>query len=107
MAGKFWHTLSNGKRVRTAAGIKHELNKFQSSTKAKKERAARNKARRHAIADGEAHKGDGTAVHHIDSNPTHNGAANLRVESAEKNAGEHEDSRLKGSKRNKASWGQD
>lgn len=43
----------------------------------------------------------------IDSNPTHNGAANLRVESAEKNAGEHEDSRLKGSKRDKASWGQD
>lgn len=104
--GKLW-TTRNGKRVRTAAGIAHDYQKFQSSTKAKKERAARNKARRHAIASGEAHKGDGTAVHHIDSNPTHGGAENLRVESARKNAGEHEDSRLKGSKRDKDDWGKD
>lgn len=102
--GKFW-TILNGKRKRTAAGIKHELRKFQSSEKAKAERASRNKARRHAIASGEAHKGDGTAVHHIDSNPNHDGAANLRVESARKNAGEPEDSRLKGSKRDKRTWG--
>lgn len=107
MAGKFWHTLSNGKRVRTAAGIKHELNKFQSSTKAKKERAARNKARRHAIANGEAHKGDGTAVHHLDSRPLDSNASNLKVIDSRKNAGIKEDSRLKGSKRNKAEWGKD
>lgn len=105
--GQFWRTLSNGKRVRTAAGIKHELNKFQSSTKAKKERASRNKARRRAIASGQAHKGDGTAVHHINSNPNDDTADNLRVESARKNAGEHEDSRLKGSTRNTRTWGRD
>lgn len=103
--GKLWRLTSNGKRVRTAEGVRHEYERFQSSTKAKKERASRNKARRQAIASGEAHVGDGTAIHHLDSNPNHNGAANLRVESARKNAGEREDSRLKGSKRNTSTWG--
>lgn len=104
--GKFWRTI-DGKRVRTAEGRRHDYEKFQSSAKAKAERASRNKARRQAIAAGKAHVGDGTAVHHIDSNPNHDGAANLRVESAKKNAGEKEDSRLKGSKRNRSSWGRD
>lgn len=104
MAGKFWK-LVNGKRVRTAAGVRHELEKFQSSTKAKKARASRNKARRRAIASGQAHKGDGTAVHHIDSNPMDDSPSNLRVESARKNAGTKEDSRLKRSKRDKKRWG--
>lgn len=105
--GRLWKTLPSGKRVRTAAGIKHEYRKFQSSDKAKAERASRNKARRQAISKGEAHVGDNTAVHHIDSNPNHDGASNLRVESARKNAGEHEDSRLKGSTRDKEDWGKD
>lgn len=104
--GRFWKTL-NGKRVRTAAGVRHELEKFQSSTRARKARASRNKARRQAIAAGEAHKGDGTAVHHIDSNPMDDSPSNLKIESAKKNAGEKEDSRLKGSKRNTSRWGED
>lgn len=104
MAGKFWKTV-NGKRVRTAAGIRHEYQRFQSSTKAKKARASRNKARRRAIASGEAHKGDDTAVHHVNSNPMDDSPSNLKIESARKNAGEKEDSRLKGSKRDKARWG--
>lgn len=86
--------------------MRHDYRKFQSSEKAKAERASRNKARRHAIASGEVSKGDGTAVHHVDSNPNHNGDANLKVESSRKNAGEKEDSRLKGSKRNKSGWGE-
>lgn len=104
--GKLWRMI-NGKRVRTAEGRRHDYEKFQSSAKAKAERASRNKARREAIREGEAHVGDGTAVHHIDSTPNHDGASNLRVESAKKNAGEREDSRLRGSKRDKSSWGKD
>lgn len=104
--GRLWKTIG-GKRVRTAAGVRHELEKFQSSTKAKKARASRNKARRRAIASGQAHKGDGTAVHHIDSNPMDDSPSNLKVEPARKNAGEKEDSRLKGSKRKTSTWGED
>ena len=92
--GKWW---SNGKR--TKAGIKHEYEKFQSSAKAKAERASRNSARRSAIRKGLAHKGDNTSVDHIDSNPRHNSPSNLRVISRSANAGRKEDSRLKGSKR--------
>lgn len=104
--GKYW-TIRDGKRVRTAAGVAHEYKKYQSSTKAKKERASRNKARRQAIANGRAHVGDGTAVHHRNSRPMDDTSDNLVVESAKKNAGEKEDSRLKGSKRNKNAWGRD
>lgn len=105
--GRLWRTTSSGKRVRTAEGVRHEYKKFQASAKAKAERASRNKARRHAIASGQAHVGDGTAVHHKDSNPNHDNSSNLVVESAKKNAGESEDSRLKGSKRDKSKWGKD
>lgn len=105
--GRLWKTLPSGKRVRTEAGVAHEYRKFQSSIKAKKERASRNKSRRQAIASGTAHVGDNTAVHHIDSNPNHDRASNLRIESASKNAGEAEDSRLKGSARDKEDWGKD
>lgn len=101
--GKFW-TIVNGKRKRTAAGIKHEYEKFQSSTKAKKARAARNKARRHAIAEGRAHKGDGTDVHHSNGIKTERGA---RVMSARANRAKREKSRKKGSKRNVKRWGKD
>ena len=56
--GKYWITV-NGKRKRTAAGVKHEYEKFQSSAKAKAERASRNSARRSAIRSGRVSKGDG------------------------------------------------
>lgn len=105
--GKLWRTTSSGKRVRTAAGIKHELEKFQSSAKAKADRASRNKARRQAIREGRAHVGDGTDVHHLDSNPENDSASNLRVEKASTNRAHNEDSRLKGSKRDKKDWGKD
>lgn len=103
--GKFWRTLSNGKRVRTAAGVHHELVRFESSRKARAARASRNKARRQAIREGRAHKGDGRDLHHVDSNPLDDRKSNLRMESAHTNRGHHEDSRLKGSKRNTKRWG--
>lgn len=94
--GKFWQIV-NGKRKRTAAGIKHQHDKWETSAKYKKEHAARNKARRKAIADGRAEKGDGTDVH------DHNGKRQV-VSSAE-NRGKREKSRKPGSHRNKARWG--
>lgn len=102
--GKFWK-LVNGKRVRTAAGVKHEYEKFESSTKAKKARASRNKARRQAISSGKAHKGDGTAIDHKDSNPMNNSPSNLRVMRRSENAGRKEKSRRRNSRRNKRRWG--
>lgn len=103
--GKFWYIDKNGKRKRTKAGIKHEYQKFQSSPKAIAERDARNTARRSALKKGLAHKHDGKDVHHRDSNPLHNGVSNLRVESASRNRGHAENSRLRGSTRNKLRWG--
>lgn len=82
-----------------------EYEKFQSSEEAKKDRAARNTARRRALRSGRVHKGDNTAVDHIDSNPRHNDASNLRVISRSRNAGRKENSRRRGSRRRKESWG--
>lgn len=105
MAGKFWYTDSNGKRKRTAAGLKHEYRKYQSSAKAKAERAARNSARRAALKSGRVHKGDGKEVDHRDSNPKNNASSNLRVVSRKTNRGKKENSRKRGSKRSRSSWG--
>lgn len=102
--GKFWVTV-NGKRKRTAAGVKHEYEKFQSSAKAKAERASRNSARRSAIRSGRVSKGDGKDIDHKDSNPKHNSASNLRVVSKATNRGKKENSRRRGSRRRKSSWG--
>ena len=102
--GKFWVTV-NGKRKRTAAGVKHEYEKFQSSAKAKAERASRNSARRSAIRSGRVSKGDGKDIDHKDSNPKHNSASNLRVVSKATNRGKKENSRRRGSRRNRRSWG--
>lgn len=100
--GKYWVTIG-GKRKRTAAGVKHEYERFQSSAKAKAERASRNSARRAALKSGRVHKGDGKDVDHRDSNPLHNSASNLHVMSASANRGKKENSRRRGSRRSR--WG--
>lgn len=100
--GRLWVTV-NGKRKRTAAGYKHEYERYQSSTKAKKERAARNSARRSAIRAGKVRKGDNKDVDHIKGVSAGNGASNLRVMSASANRGRRQGSRRKGSKRRH--WG--
>lgn len=102
--GKLWVTV-NGKRKRTAAGVKHEYEKFQSSAKAKAERASRNSARRSALKSGRVHKGDGKDIDHKDSNPRHNASSNLRVVSRKTNRGKKENSRRRGSRRSRSSWG--
>lgn len=100
--GKYWVTIG-GKRKRTAAGNRHEYERFQSSAKAKAERASRNSARRAALRSGRVHKGDGKDIDHRDSNPLHNTASNLRVMSASANRGKKENSRRRGSRRSR--WG--
>lgn len=100
--GRYW--VGTGKdRHRTAAGVRHEYEKFQSSAKAKAERASRNSARRSALKKGLVHKGDGKDVDHKDSNPLHNSASNLRIMSASENRGKKENSRRRGSRRTR--WG--
>lgn len=66
---------------------KKEYKKFQSSTKAKKDRASRNKARREAIKSGKAKKGDGKDVDHKNMNPRDNSKKNTRIVSKSKNRG--------------------
>lgn len=105
MAGKYWYTDEDGKRKRTAAGVAHELSRFQSSRKAKRDRAARNKARRQAEREGRVHKGDNMEVHHADSNPRNSSKSNLRVVSRTFNRSRRENSRRRGSRRNRSSWG--
>lgn len=100
--GRLWVTI-NGKRKRTKAGYRHEYDTYQSSAKAKAERASRNSARRAAMRAGKVHKGDNKDVDHKDSNPLHNTKSNLRVVSVKTNRGKTENSRRKGSKRRH--WG--
>ena len=66
---------------------KHEYKKFQSSTKAKKDRASRNKARAEAMKDGRVSKGDGKDIDHKNMSPRDNSKGNLRVVSKSKNRG--------------------
>lgn len=82
-----------------------EYRKFSSSRKAKKDRAARNKARRQALREGRVHRGDNLEIDHKDSNPSHNGKSNLRVVSRTFNRSRKENSRRRGSRRIKSSWG--
>lgn len=105
MAGRFWRTLSSGKRVRTAAGRRREYDRYQSSEEAKKDRASRNSARRSALRSGQVHKGDGKDIDHKNSLPRDNRSSNLRVVSRSTNRGKTEDSRRKRSPRNKRNWG--
>ena len=82
-----------------------EYRTFQSSEESKKERAARNSARRSALKSGRVHKGDGKEIDHKNSNPTDNRPANLRVVSRHTNRAKKENSRRRGSRRNRSSWG--
>lgn len=103
--GRLWYTTSDGERKRTEEGLAHEYSRYQSSKKAKKDRAARNKARREALREGRVHRGDNKDIDHKDSNPQHNGKSNLRVVSRTFNRSRKENSRRRGSRRNKSSWG--
>ena len=58
---------------------KKEYKRDHASTKAKKDRASRNKVRRQALKTGRVKKGDGKDVHHVDGNPRNNSSKNLRV----------------------------
>lgn len=82
-----------------------EYRRFQSSKKAKRERAARNKARRQAEREGRVHRGDGKEIDHRDSNPMNNSSSNLRVVGRRTNRAKKENSRRRGSRRNRSSWG--
>lgn len=97
--GKYWVGTGEN-RHRTAAGNKHEYEQYQSSEKAKKDRASRNSARRSALKSGLVHKGDNKDVHHTKSVRDNK---HTRVMDSSKNRGMSEKSRKKGSKRRK--WG--
>lgn len=56
-----------------------DYDKYHKSTRMKRERASRNKARREAEREGRVHKGDGKHVDHIDGNPMNNSKGNKRV----------------------------
>lgn len=102
--GKFW-TTANGKRKRTAAGYAHEQKKFKSSAKYKAEQVSRVTARRKAIKSGRVSKGDNRDVDHKDSNPLNNSSSNIRIVSRKTNRGKTENSRKRGSNRNRSRWG--
>jgi hypothetical protein len=102
--GRLWTTVG-GKRRPTKEGYKEAYRKFQSSAKAKAERASRNSARRAAIRSGRVHKGDGKEIDHKNSNPMDNSSSNLRVVSRKTNRSKKENSRRRGSRRNRSTWG--
>ena len=89
----------------TLRDYEREYKRFQSSKKAKRDRASRNKARRQAEREGRVRKGDNKEVDHVDSNPRHNISSNLRVVSRRTNRAKKENSRRRGSRRNRSSWG--
>jgi hypothetical protein len=71
----------------TGRDYKDEYTKFQSSDKAKKDRASRNAARAKLEKAGRVKKGDGKDVDHKSMNPRDNSDKNLRVVSKSKNRG--------------------
>lgn len=62
-----------------------DYDKYHASERAKKDRAARNKARRQLEAKGRVHRGDGKEVDHVDGNPRNNAPGNRRVVSRHTN----------------------
>lgn len=107
MAGKYWYISSDGKRKRTEEGLTHEYSRYQSSKKAKRDRAARNRARREALREGRVHKGDNKEIDHIkglgEGGSTKK--SNTRIVSRSFNRSRKQNSRRRGSRRNKSSWG--
>ena len=97
--GKFWVG-----RKRTAAGYRHEQEKFKSSAKYKAEQVSRVTARKKAIRTGRVQKGSDQDIDHKDSNPLNNNPSNLRVVSRKTNRGKTENSRKRGSHRNRSRW---
>jgi hypothetical protein len=73
-----------------ARDYKKEYREFGGTAKQKKNRAARNKARREMIKAGKAAKGDGKDVGHKKAlhNGGSNGKSNVRVESRKTNRAE-------------------
>lgn len=96
--GELWVTV-NGKRKRTAKGLKRQYELWDGTEEGKTKRAARNSARRSAIRSGRAHKGDGRDVDHRRGVSAGNGSGNLRVMSASANRGRAQGPRKRGSKR--------
>lgn len=72
---------------RSKRNYRAEYDKYQSSPEQKKNRAARNKARRAAIKAGKAKKGDGKDVGHIKSLKSggSKSVSNTRVQSRSSN----------------------
>ena len=94
-----WWTMRGGKRVRTAAGVRHEHSRFQSSKEAKADNATRKRARYKLEKEGKVHKFDDKDVHHVRGIGGGNGSKNLRAVDRSSNRGYKEKSRLPGSKR--------
>lgn len=105
--GRLWYTTSDGKRRRTEEGLEHEYSRYQSSKKAKRDRAARNRARREALREGRVHKGDNKEVDHIKGLGEGGSAknSNTRIVSRTFNRSRKQNSRRRGSRRDKSSWG--
>jgi hypothetical protein len=59
--------------------------KYNAKPEQKKRRAARNKTRRQAEAEGRVSKGDGKDIDHKDGNPKNQSKSNLRVQSKSTN----------------------
>lgn len=102
--GKLWVTV-NGKRKRTAAGIKHQKDKWESNSEWRAKHNARLSARREAIKKGKVRRNDGKDIDHKSGNATDNSPSNLRVMSASKNRSRAQGSRKRGSRRKKSNWG--
>lgn len=96
--GELWVTR-NGKRKRTAKGLKRQYELWDGTEEGKAKRAARNSARRSAIRSGRAHKGDGKDIDHVRGVSAGNSSSNLRVMSASGNRGRSQGPRKRGSKR--------
>jgi hypothetical protein len=77
-----------------ARNYKQEYATYQGTEEQKKHRAERNKARRQAIRDGKAHKGDGMDVAHVKAIDKGGSIKNgVRIEKASKNRSFDRDSK--------------
>lgn len=68
--------MSYGRKEMKKRNYAMEYENYGGTPEQKKRRAQRNKARREAIKEGRAHKGDGKDVHHKDYNPKNHGEGN-------------------------------